>query len=159
MTQRALARAAGTSQAAVARYETGAVVPDLRTLTRLLEVCGSRLTLSLTPLTGGRTGRETAAVRPVVIPKNLDDPGVEKASGVVELPTRVRWSGRRRTYDLSKRKDRIRVYEQVLREGTEEDMQRFIRRDDLLELWDELVLPPPVRQGWAGWIERRRRAA
>lgn len=158
LTQRALARAAGTSQAAIARYETGAVLPELRTLARLLEVCGSRLTLRLAPLKTGRTGRETAAVRPVVMPTTLDDPGIEKAQGVVELPPRVQWSGRDRTYDLSKREDRIRVYEQVLREGTEEDIQRFIRADDLLDLWDELVLPPHVREAWDRWLARHQEA-
>jgi hypothetical protein len=35
----------------------------------------------------------------------------------------------------------------------------FVDADRLLELWDELVLPPAVREAWTGWIERRRLAA
>ena len=55
MNQRELACAGETSQAAVARYETGRVLPDLRTLDRLLGVCGQRLTDALP---ARRTGRD-----------------------------------------------------------------------------------------------------
>jgi transcriptional regulator with XRE-family HTH domain len=67
MTQRELARTAETSQAAVARYETGRVLPDLRTLDRLLAACGQRLSVDAVP--ARRTGMESATVRPVAIPK------------------------------------------------------------------------------------------
>ena len=43
LTQRALAERAGTSQAAVARYEAGRTVPDVATLDRLLRACGYEL--------------------------------------------------------------------------------------------------------------------
>ena len=39
---------------------------------------------------------------------------------------------------------RNRVYEQVLREGTADDVRHFIDVDLLLDLWDELILPPAV---------------
>lgn len=42
-----------------------------------------------------------------------------KAAGEVELPFHIRWSGPSISYDLNDRADRARVYEQVLREGTE----------------------------------------
>jgi hypothetical protein len=60
-----------------------------------------------------------------------------------------------RTYDLDRRGDRQRVYEQVLREGTAEDVRFFIRLDQLVDLWDELVLPPNVRRAWVEWLARR----
>lgn len=75
------------------------------------------------------------------------------------------WSSYRRTfggavrsvgYDLSVRRDRARVYEQVLREGTEEDVRRFIDVDELIDLWDELVIPRHVRRAWADWLEDHR---
>lgn len=93
-----------------------------------------------------RPGWET---RPVAIPDDVDDPSVEKASGVVELPLHVRWSGPRRAYDLDDPRQLRRVYEQVLREGVEEDVRRFIDVDVLLSHWDDLVLPPWVRRAWA----------
>lgn len=49
LTQQELARRAGTSQAAVARYETGVSTPTITTLRRLLEAAGHRLTISATP--------------------------------------------------------------------------------------------------------------
>jgi transcriptional regulator with XRE-family HTH domain len=44
--QRALAERAGTSQSAVARYESGAATPSWETLQRLVSACGQRLRLS-----------------------------------------------------------------------------------------------------------------
>ena len=46
LSQRDLARRAGTSQAAVARYETGRTSPAVKTLQRLLHACGQGLQLS-----------------------------------------------------------------------------------------------------------------
>jgi transcriptional regulator with XRE-family HTH domain len=46
LSQRALARRAGTSQPAVARYETGAASPSWETLQRLAEACGKQLRVS-----------------------------------------------------------------------------------------------------------------
>lgn len=43
LSQTELARRAGTSQPALARYETGAALPTLPTLERLLLACGRRL--------------------------------------------------------------------------------------------------------------------
>lgn len=37
---------------------------------------------------------------------------------------------------LSDPRDRARVYEQVLREGNEDDVRWFIRVDELMDLWD-----------------------
>lgn len=94
--------------------------------------------------------------RPVAVPDDVDDPKIVKATGRVELPVHVRWSSPRLTYDLARRSDRARVYEQVLREGTEDDVRYYVEVDQLLDLWDDLVLPPAVRRSWAAWIARRR---
>lgn len=59
-------------------------------------------------------------------------------------------------YDLDDRADRRRVYEQVLREGDDDDVRRFVDVDQLLELWDELTLPSRVRREWAEWFRRHR---
>lgn len=93
--------------------------------------------------------------RPPAIPDDLDDVSIVKATGVVELPLHVQWSGRR-SYDLSDRADRARVYEVVLREGTEDDVRAFVRLDDLEELWDEVLLPAHVRAAWERWLAARR---
>ena len=74
------------------------------------------------------------------------------------IPLHIRWSGPPITYDLDDRADRTRVYEQVLREGTEDDVRFYVEANLLLELWDELVLPPAVRRAWADWVRPHRRA-
>ncbi len=107
-------------------------------------------------MTATRTSELGPASRPVAIPADVDAAGVDKASGMVELPPRVRWSGQKKIYDLSKRLDLIRVYEQVLREGTNEDVAYFIDPDKVLDLWDDLVLPGHVRAGWAAWLREHR---
>jgi uncharacterized protein len=47
LSQADLAKKAGTSQPALARYETGAALPTLPTLERLLRGCGQRLELRI----------------------------------------------------------------------------------------------------------------
>jgi hypothetical protein len=94
--------------------------------------------------------------RPVELPDDVDDDSITKASGLVQLPLHVRWSGPPKKYDLGDRRDRTRVYEQVLREGTAEDIRFFIDVDELLDLWNDLVLPRSVRRAWASWFLRKR---
>lgn len=72
------------------------------------------------------------------------------------MPLNVRWSGPPKVYDLRRPTDRLRVYEQVLREGTEDDVRHYIDVDRLLEMWDELVLPGHVRRAWAAWFREQR---
>jgi hypothetical protein len=95
--------------------------------------------------------------RPVSTPDDASDPTLDKAHGKVKLPLHLRWSGPPKVYDLEKRSDRIRVYEQVLREGNDEDVRRYIDVDELLLLWDELVMPDYVRRAWTLWFRRHDR--
>ncbi len=55
LTQRALARAAGTSQSVVARIENGTASPSWKTLERLLEHAGFALSATLLPSLRGRS--------------------------------------------------------------------------------------------------------
>ena len=65
LTQQAVADRAGTSQAAVARYESAQALPDLDTLHRLLLACGRRLELTTTPTDdGARQIDESLALTP-----------------------------------------------------------------------------------------------
>jgi hypothetical protein len=68
----------------------------------------------------------------------------------------VNWSRSDPTYDPADRRQRARVYEQVLREGNAEDVRYFIDVDELIELWDDLVLPRPVSRAWIDWLARHR---
>jgi hypothetical protein len=55
-------------------------------------------------------------------------------------------------YDLNDRHDRARVHEQVLAEGTDDDVRFYMVVDDLIELWLDLVLPHHVSRAWADWL-------
>ncbi len=100
-----------------------------------------------------RTSSVGPATRPVSIPADVDS--AEKARGVVELPLHIRWSGPPKTYDLSNKRDRALVYEQVLAEGTDEDIRYFIEIPELIDLWEELFLPAHVRLRWAAWLKKK----
>ena len=102
-----------------------------------------------------RTAWLGPASRPVAIPDDIDDGTLLKASGVVELPLHISWSEPSLTYDMSRRADRLRVYEQVLREGTEDDVRYYVDVEELASVFDELVLPPYVRAAWSEWFGRR----
>jgi len=101
-----------------------------------------------------RTRELGPAARPVAVPEALEG-GSPKAKGQVELPLHIRWSGPTVTYDLAVRGDRARVYEQVLREGSEDDVHYYIDAHGLRELFDELVLPPAVHRAWATGLRGR----
>ena len=90
------------------------------------------------------------------IPDDVDDPSVAKARGRVTLPRSVNWSRTDPTYDLSDRRQRARVYEQVLREGSADDVRYFIDVDELIDVWEELVLPPAVSRAWIDWLGAHR---
>ena len=108
-------------------------------------------------MTTSRSSQLGPEARPVAAPDDADDPALEKAHGRVELPLHVRWSGSPKVYDLDHRPDRLRVYEQVLREGNDDDIRRFVDVNELLALWDDLVLPDYVRRAWSGWFSRHGR--
>lgn len=61
LSQTELAERAGTSQPALARYETGAALPSVGTLERLLSACGQELELRAVPATA--PSRRASSVR------------------------------------------------------------------------------------------------
>jgi hypothetical protein len=93
------------------------------------------------------------AARPVAVPDDLDASYLAKASGLVELPLHIRWSYPPVVYDMDDPADVIRVYEQVLREGTEDDVRYYIRPKVLASVWRQLVLPLHVRKAWVTWFQ------
>lgn len=59
----------------------------------------------------------------------------------------------------SRRRERARVYEIVLREGTPDDILRYVDGALLCDLWPELVLPNDLRSAWQPIIDTTMRAA
>lgn len=105
------------------------------------------LNLALTPrIEFVEAGAERG--RPILAPTALPRLPVERALVTVELPVRLNWSDRGRRFDLRDRRQRARVYEIVLREGGPDDVLAYIDGVLLVDVWDELVLPPAVRVAW-----------
>ncbi len=94
--------------------------------------------------------------RPVAIPEDLENTTTVKAAGKIVLPLHIKWSGTTLVYDLDNRADCARVYEQVLREGTEEDIRYYIEIEKLLDLWNDLLLPNAVHKAWNDWLSRHK---
>lgn len=75
LSQAELARRAGTSQPAIARYEKARSMPDLATLERIVEACGLELRLQLVEPDGQRRANEVAALERTVEERLLANQG------------------------------------------------------------------------------------
>lgn len=143
--QTVLAQMSGTSRPTLSAYEHGRTSPTLVTAARVLAAAGFELTIA------PRVEFREVAVdrgRAIVVPTALPRLPLRQATGTVELPIHLNWSDRGRRFDLSDRRDRERVYEIVLREGGPDDVLTYIDGALLVDLWNDLVLPPAVRSAW-----------
>jgi hypothetical protein len=70
------------------------------------------------------------------LPGSLDDLG-GPATGTVQLPLHVAWSGLT-SFDLSRARPCMTLYRIVLAEGQREDVLRYLNRDLLLGQWPVL---------------------
>jgi hypothetical protein len=83
-------------------------------------------------------------------------------TGKVGLPIRLFWSGpdpRGVRWDLADPVRRRDLYEIVLVEGTIEDIRELVNGVELVQLWNEMYLPPWVRAAWRSLIESAGAAA
>ncbi|MCA1703276.1 MAG: helix-turn-helix domain-containing protein [Actinobacteria bacterium] len=156
LSQYELAERAGTSRPTLSSYEHGHRSPTVATATRILAAAGFQLTA-----TPAITFAEyaTARGRSVLVPSHLPRLGPDRALATVTLPLHLNWSETARTFDLRDRRQRARVYEITLREGTADDLLTYIDGVLLVDLWDDLVLPRDVRAAWAPLVERAATAA
>ncbi len=151
LSQDELAKRAGTSRPALSAYEHGRRSPTLQTASRVLAAAGFELTA--TPRVEF-TEHATAKGRTVAVPSILPRLSPARALATVTLPLHVNWSEPTRTFDLRDRGHRGRLYEIVLREGTPEDVLRYVDGVLLVELWNDLVLPRDIRAAWAPLIKQ-----
>jgi hypothetical protein len=71
------------------------------------------------------------------------------ASGMVELPLHLYWSGLHGWFSLDDPAGRRRVYAIVLREAiSPDDLAAFVDGGALTAVWPDMVLPRAVRQAW-----------
>ncbi len=71
------------------------------------------------------------------------------AEGTVELPLRLFWSSRDRSFDLGDPEMARCLYETVLREATRlDDLATYLDGRMLVRIWSRLFLPKGVRRAW-----------
>ncbi len=145
-----LARRAGASRPTLAAYAAGTKSPNLATAERIVRAAGFELELAPRP-----DFREVPMGRGhgVYVPAFLPRLPVELALGRVRMPLHLNWSEPGRAYDLSDRRQRARVYEVVLREGTAQDIADYIDGALLVDLWPDLVIPAQLRRAWQPLID------
>jgi transcriptional regulator with XRE-family HTH domain len=145
-----LARRAGASRPTLAAYAAGTKSPNLDTAERIVQAAG--FDLDLVP----RPAFREAAVdrgRAIYVPAVLPHLPVDRAVGRVRLPLHLNWSQPGREFNLADRRQRGRVYEIVLREGTGQDIADYVDGALLIDLWPDLILPAAIRREWQPLID------
>lgn len=155
LSQRALARQSGTSQPTLSDYERGGKSPTLAVAERIVQSSGYDLDLTPRVAFSQHLGSRG---EPYVVPDRLWRLDVTDALAAVVLPGHLHWSGPSRTYRLADRSDRARIYEIVLREGTEADLLTYVDGALLVDAWDDLILPASLRAAWSPVIAHYRDA-
>lgn len=147
LTQDALARLAGTSQPTLSAYERGIKSPSLAVAERIIEAAHHRLEVRPTVEFVEVPGQ--FGLHPFWLAHQLWRLDPERAFATVLLPgPHHDWLAPRQQYHLADRNERARAYELVLREGGPTDMLDFIDGALLVDIWDDLELPDPIRRAW-----------
>lgn len=148
-----LADRAATSRPTLSAYEHGRVSPPLVTFERIEAAAGYQMRVE--PIVVWREV-DVGRARTAAVPDRLPRVDPEAALRNAELPNHLEWSRRTRTVDLADRRERARAYEVVLREGRPADVVAIIDGVLLAELWDDLVVPRPIRAAWQPLIDGAR---
>lgn len=153
MTQTELAQRSATSRPTLSAYEHGRVSPTLDTFGRVIAATGHRL--QVVPVLQWSEFRVEQG-RVACVPNMLPRLAVIDALATVKLPLYLDWSSADRSVDLSKRQQRLRAYETILREGRPGDIEQYVDGVLLVDAWDDLVLPQKIRAAWQPVIDKAR---
>lgn len=131
LSQRELARRAGTSQPTLSTYESCTKSPTLAVVERIVNNSGFDLALEPRVMFTTHSG---ARGEPFSVPDRLWRLDTAAAFATVTLPQHLQWSGRSRALHLRDRRDRGRVYEIVVREGKPDDLLAYVDGALLIDL-------------------------
>lgn len=145
LTQVELAAISGTSQATLSQYERGQKSPSVKVASRILEAMGYEFTV--------RGHIDWVEHHPTGIvkfwaPSMLWAVEPPTCFATLRIPDEIRNTGMR-TWNMRDRDERRGVYEQLIRRGLPQQMIRWMDGGLLVDLWDKLDLPDPVRDAWA----------
>jgi len=148
LTQSELAARTEIARPNITAYEAGRREPLFSTAETLLAATGASWRIAA-PVTWSWS----PTLRPYAIPSHLWRLPPADALRQIETATHLWWSGPPRTFDLTQRRQRLRAYEIVLREGGPDDIATTIDEVLLHEVWPDLVLPRDLRRSWQPLME------
>lgn len=152
LTQAELARRAGTSQATLSAYERGTKSPAVKVTERILNAAG--MEFFLRPWVDFEE-RHVRGVQAFWFPNRLWSVSPPDCFAVLHAPDMINHTDQD-AWNLGDRVDRARAYEILIRRGLPESMIRWIDGGLLVDLWDELDLPRPIRSAWRPAIDAAR---
>lgn len=144
LTQAELAARSGTSQATVSAYERGLKSPTIKVAARILEAAGYDLNLRRLI---DWTEHEAPEFGRFWVPNILWNVEMPDCFATLVIPDGVH-NGPLREWDMRNRHERMGAYEQLIRWSPPEDMIRWIDGPLLVDVWEELDLPDPIREAW-----------
>ncbi|MHB1289755.1 helix-turn-helix domain-containing protein [Georgenia sp.] len=144
LTQARLAALSGTSQATLSAYERGLKSPSLKVASRILASMDYELTL--------RARVDWVEHHPPGIvkfwaPNRLWTVEPPACFATIHMPDLI-WESATTEWVMRDRTGRRAAYEQLIRRGLPQQMIRWVDGGLLVDLWDELNLPDPVREAW-----------
>ncbi len=151
LTQAALGERSGIARPNIAAYEHGRREPLFDTAMRMLEAAGAEVEIG-----PAVTWTWTEDRRPYAVPSRLWRLAPSVCLRRFDPGPHLWWSGPRRDLDLAHRRDRLRAYEIVLREGSPHDIEDIVDGVLLCEAWSDLTLPRSLRSAWAPLVEAER---
>lgn len=144
LTQTELAARSGTSQAALSAYERGLKSPTLKVASRILEAAGFDINLRVHI---DWTEHHPLGIAPFWAPNILWSVETPNCFATLAIPDEVGGRGRR-DWNLRDREERKGAYQELIRWGLPEQMIRWMDGALLVDVWDELDLPDPIRAAW-----------
>jgi transcriptional regulator with XRE-family HTH domain len=144
LTQAELARGAGTTQSAVSMYERRRKVPMLDVAERLMQAAGADLGMVTTVVWEVDF---LPGLKAFWYPDRLWRVEVPGCFDTVVMPDLVGRTGQDE-WDLRHRPDRRRLYENLLSEGDQHMITRWVDGALLVDVWSELVVPDKIRTAW-----------
>jgi transcriptional regulator with XRE-family HTH domain len=144
LSQAELARIARTTQSAISEYERRRKSPALEVVERLLAAADAEL-MVVPQIAFERV--DAPGLSPFYVPNRVWPLLPPLCFSRVRMPDSRRRTGQE-VWDLSDREDRIRFYELVLCEGSEDMILWSVDGALLVDAWPDLDLPKPVREAW-----------
>lgn len=150
--QAELAALAGTSQPTLSAYERGKKSPGLAVAERIVNAAGWNIALQ--PRISFTEHPAPPGFRfPFTVPDRLWRLEAPACFRTIKFFDLIDEDNDKFWWDLSVRADRKLVYERLLTYGSEATLVLYLDGALLIDLWNEMEVPEPMRTHWAAVVE------